>query len=179
MLALKATRYMLWPKLFSLSAITLIAVSATAFADVGEDPRTPSKRTLLFHSGVSGLFDGEKNPTVALEYRFGNSLLELQPWLGAGWATDGAVFVAAGVAHTWQLGRDWNVGAGFGPGYYDRHEGLDLGSRMEFYSFVELTRQIRTGQNIVVRLAHISNGGLADSNPGTELLSLGYSIQLP
>ena len=179
MLALKAARFMPWPKLFPVLVLTFIAASPHAFADVRPQSQAGSPYTLLFHGGVSGLFDSEKNPTVALEYRFKTSVIELQPWLGAGWATDGAVFIAAGVAHSWRLDRVWSVGAGFGPGYYDRHQGLDLGSRMEFYSFVELTREIRAGHGLVIRLAHISNGGLADSNPGTELLSLGYRIRLP
>jgi hypothetical protein len=103
---------------------------------------------------------------------------ELRPWLGAGWATDGAVFVALGVARSWTLDDRWRLSAGFGPGYYDRHEGLDLGSSMEFYSFAEIERRLGDGRSVVLRLAHISNGGLAESNPGTELLSLGYLIRL-
>jgi lipid A 3-O-deacylase len=179
MLALKATRCMPWFKNPTILALHFIALTPAAFAGAGEEIHAYQGGSLLFHSGVSGLFDSEKNPTVALEYRFGSPVFELQPWLGAGWATDGAVFVAGGVAHAWELGRDWHIGAGFGPGFYDRHQGLDLGSRMEFYSYIELTKEIFSGQRVVLRLAHISNGGLADSNPGTELLSLGYSVRLP
>jgi lipid A 3-O-deacylase len=170
-----------WPKIFALSLISLITASPAMFAEgMGKAP-APLKDSILFHSGISGLFDNEKNPTLALEYRSGVSLLDLglQPWMGAGWATDGAVFVAAGIARTWKLDGGCSLSAGFGPGYYDRHEGLDLGSRMEFYSFVEIERETFAGQSVILRLAHISNGGLADSNPGTELLSLGYSLRLP
>ncbi len=163
--------------------LCLFACFVSRAASAQEESRAGQPRAegeFLFHGGVSGLFDSEKNPTLALEYRWARmTRWELRPWLGAGWATDGAVFVALGVVRDWTLAERWRLCAGFGPGYYDRHEGLDLGSSMEFYSFVEVEREIRPGQGVVLRLAHISNGGLAESNPGTELLSLGYRIRLP
>ena len=72
---------------------------------------------------------------------------------------------------------EWVVG--FGPGYYDRHEGKDLGSQLEFYSFAEAGWEISPGRHLLVRLAHISNGSFADNNPGTELLTFGVSLRLP
>jgi lipid A 3-O-deacylase len=164
-----------------LFASLLLTLRPMATAQTEISPRGEADgRAFLVHGGVSGLFDSEKNPALALEYRWARvSDLELRPWLGAGWATDGAVFVAVGVARSWRMDDRWRLCAGFGPAYYDRHEGLDLGSSLEFYSFVEMECRAGGAHGVVFRLAHISNGGLADSNPGTELLSLGYRIRLP
>jgi lipid A 3-O-deacylase len=163
--------------LFLMFTCLIAYASPLLAADIAKSP-AQSRDSFLFHSGVSGLFDSEKNPTLALEYRCGSGCLDLEPWMGGGWATDGAVLIAIGIARTWVLDARWQARAGVGPGYYDRHEGLDLGSHLEFYSFVELDREVGEGHGLVLRLAHISNGGLSDSNPGTELLSLGYRIQL-
>lgn len=161
-------------------AFCLLSLSFTAIPAAGsvqnEIQQAPSR--ILFHGGVSGLLDNETPPALAVEYRWGNSLAGLQPWVGGGWATDGAIFAGAGVSRTWAINSRWEAAAGFGPGYYDRHEGLDLGSHLEFYSFAEVGWALAPAKRLVLRLAHISNGSLADVNPGTELLTIGYSVEL-
>lgn len=134
---------------------------------------------VLLHSGVAGLCDREKNPALAIEYRPAVSYATLRPWLGLGWATDGAVFAGVGVAREWELSSRWEASMGFGPGYYERHEGTDLGSHLEFYSYVELGYRLRPERRLIFRLAHISNGSISDRNPGTELFTVGYAFSLP
>ncbi len=151
--------------------------SAEALATGWDEEK--GRATILFQGGVSGLFDGEKNPLLGIEYRGPVWTAGLSPWIAATWATDGAVFIGGGLARTWRLTEGWELGAGFGPGYYDRHEGADLGSHLEFYSYAELTRKITARQSLCVRLAHISNGSLADRNPGTEILTIGCRVCLP
>ncbi len=138
-----------------------------------------SEDRLIFHGGVSGVFDGEKNPALAIEYRWGVEKAGLQPWIGAGWAPDGAVFAGGGLLRTWRPSKRWEMVLGFGPGYYDRHEGLDLGSQIEFYSFAEAGWELSPGRRVLLRFAHISNASLSEINPGTELVTLGMSFRLP
>jgi len=130
--------------------------------------------------GASGVFDTEHNPTVVVEYRFGRNWYGLHPWTALSWATDGAVFAGAGVLYSLALpGGNWQVSAGTGPGYYERHQGADLGSHLEFCSFGEISRNISWGHRVMLRLIHISNGGITERNPGNELLLLGYAMPLP
>jgi hypothetical protein len=166
--------------LFSL----LAALVFTGFASAQSAPaRSGGQESagfgrLMVHGGVSGLFDSETNPALAMEYRLPQTLGGMHPWIGGSWATDGAVFAGAGLVRKWAVAAHWEISVGFGPGYYDRREGLDLGSHLEFYSFAEAGWEIVRGQRVVLRLAHISNGSLGDTNPGTELLTLGYSVEL-
>lgn len=134
---------------------------------------------LVFLGGVSGIFDREKNPALAVEYRSKREWATLRPWLAVGWATDGAVFAGGGAMRAWGLGGSWSCAVGFGAGRYDRHEGRDLGSHLEFLTYGEISRRAGERRRFLVRLTHISNGSLADINPGTELLTLGYSMSLP
>jgi len=165
------------PNAFLFTSLTFL--SAAGFGGRLVAGEMPAADRLIFHGGVSGLFDAEKPPAFATEYRFGRKWIGLQPWLSAGWATDGATLFGGGVTRAFALDSRWEAVLGFGPGYYDRHEGQDLGNHLEFYSFAELSCELRAGHRVLLRLGHISNGSLGDSNPGTELLTLGYSVSLP
>ncbi|MFT3869743.1 MAG: acyloxyacyl hydrolase [Nibricoccus sp.] len=135
---------------------------------------------LALSVGASGIFDTEHNLTFVAEYRFGRDWHGIHPWIGMSWATDGAVFAGGGILYSIALaGGDWRLTAGAGPGYYERHQGTDLGSHLEFCTFGEISRNMSWGHRVMVRLMHISNGGLTERNPGNELLLLGYAMPLP
>jgi hypothetical protein len=135
---------------------------------------------IMLSSGISGLFDSERNPTFMLEYRFAKNWNSLRPWAGLSWATDGAVFAGGGIMYTQATpDKNWLVSVGTGPGYYERHQGADLGSHMEFCTFAEISRNLPWKHRVMIRLMHISNGGITERNPGNELLLLGYAMPLP
>ena len=140
--------------------------------------------TLTVNVGMTGLFDSEKTPIFSGEYRFGWEYYGFRPWLGASWATDGAVFMGGGIIWTYvPVHRDgrrlpWRFTLGFGPGYYERHEGPNLGSHLEFISFAEIGYVLPNRCMLSTKLAHISNGGVSTWNPGVELLMFGFTIPL-
>jgi hypothetical protein len=135
---------------------------------------------IMLSGGLSGLFDTERNPTFMLEYRFAKNWHGVHPWTGVSWATDGAVFAGGGVLYTRSTDdAAWSVSVGSGPGYYERHQGADLGSHLEFCSFAEISRNLPWQHRVMIRLMHISNGGITERNPGNELLLLGYAMPLP
>ena len=155
--------------------LLLLVGPAVAFAST-----LGNRDGIMLSGGVSGLFDSERNPVVMLDYRFAKQWKELHPWLGLGWATDGAVFAGGGVLYTIGTsdgGLTFSVGAG--PGFYERHQGEDLGSHLEFCTFAEVARCLPWKHQVVLRLVHISNGGITERNPGAELLMLGYAMPLP
>ncbi|MFT3780922.1 MAG: acyloxyacyl hydrolase [Nibricoccus sp.] len=134
----------------------------------------------VFSSGISGLFDTEHNITTSVEYRFARNWAKIHPWAGLSWATDGAVFAGGGILYSLLLPKDgWRLTFGVGPGYYERHQGADLGSHLEFCTFGEISRNMPWKHRVMLRLIHISNGGLTEQNPGNELLMLGYAMPLP
>lgn len=151
------------------------AWSCSGRTDAGDD-----RAWFTFSSGLSGIFDTEHNPTFIVEYRFGPNWHGLRPWGSFSWATDGALWVGGGAMYTLSLGDgNWQLSAGSGPGYYERHQGADLGSHLEFCSFGEISRNMPWGHRVLFRLMHISNGGITEKNPGNELLLLGYAMPLP
>ena len=155
----------------------LLLLCGPAFAVV----ETQSDRgQLSLTGGMSGVFDSERPPAFMLDYRPANHWRRLRPWLGATWATDGAIFAGGGIVYSIDFFDSlWTASVGTGPGYYERHQGEDLGSHLEFCSFAEIARRLPWGDRILLRLVHISNGGITKRNPGTELLMLGYAMPLP
>ncbi len=156
----------------------VIGLSAlTARADVRAHP---ADNEWVTSAGVSGLFDDEHNITLITEYRFGREWAGLHPWVGLSWATDGALFLGGGMLYTMKLAQTrWQLTVGAGPGYYERHEGADLGSHLEICTYGEISRNMDRGHRVMIRFMHISNGGLTEQNPGNELLLLGYAMPLP
>jgi len=142
---------------------------------------TPEERDwIMVSGGVSGVFDSERNPVIMLDFRSAKHWKGVHPWLGLSWATDGAVFAGGGALYTIGTADGaWSFSAGTGPGYYERHQGEDLGSHLEFCSFAEIARRLPGENRVVLRLVHISNGGITERNPGAELLMLGYAMPLP
>lgn len=155
----------------------LLALAPWTMAKAGLDADSSQ---LVLSGGLSGLFDTEHNPTIIAEYRAGQNFVGVHPWVAVSWATDGAIFAGGGLLYSLlPSGSDWQLTAGAGPGYYERHQGADLGSHLEFCTFGEISRNMPWGHRVMVRLMHISNGGLTEKNPGNELLLLGYSMPLP
>ena len=66
----------------------------------------------------------------------------------------------------------------FAPGLWSEGSGKDLGHVVEFRSQVELGYQFENQSRLSVAFSHLSNAGLDDDNPGTEVLNLYYHIPL-
>lgn len=141
-------------------------------------PSVHHRDWLTFSAGASGVFDAEENPVFILDYQPHQNWRGLHPWVGASWATDGAVFCGAGGVFLCDLGGAWALSVGAAPGYYERHQGVDLGAHFEILSFIELSRRLRPGHRLTFRVSHISNGAIAERNPGMELLTIGYAFAL-
>ncbi|HET8727235.1 MAG TPA: acyloxyacyl hydrolase, partial [Alphaproteobacteria bacterium] len=63
-----------------------------------------------------------------------------------------------------------------GVGLYAEGDGKDLGHTVQFRNGLELGYRLGSGVQIGVSGFHMSNGGLGDENPGTEVLMLQLSV---
>lgn len=69
------------------------------------------------------------------------------------------------------------AGASFGPALWTRGDAKDLGSALEFRTMVEAGWRSAGGLRLAATCSHLSNGGLADANPGAN--TLGVMLFLP
>ncbi|MGF1611876.1 MAG: acyloxyacyl hydrolase [Kiloniellales bacterium] len=129
--------------------------------------------------GIGG-YDVYQNDDTAvdfrLEYRHGKRLWIFKPWAGIEATSDGAVYGLGGILVDLFFGRRIVVTPSFGAGAYFNGDGKDLGGTIEFRSQLEIAYRFNDRSRLGIALSHISNAGLGDDNPGTEIVTLYYSI---
>lgn len=112
------------------------------------------------------------------EYRFGQRLGPLTPFLGAQVTTDGAFYGFGGFGLDIRVGRHFVVIPNTAAGYFEHGSGTDLGYWWEFRSGLELDYRFANRSQLGVTFHHMSNAGLGRHNPGEESLMLVYSVPI-
>jgi len=102
-----------------------------------------------------------------------------QPVLGASFSTRSEGWVGAGLAYTWRASANSAfVRAAVMPGLYRQGNGSNLGGTVMFRSSLEVGMALRGGGEVSLGVAHRSNAGIDDHNPGMNTVYLGYSVSL-
>ena len=122
----------------------------------------------------------ERTPQLggAVEYRPALRFCHLGPWMSLGRGQDHEIYASLGVLLNLRLGDRWVLTPAFGGGYYASGDGFDLGCELEFRSAIELSCRLTNHHRVGCVFGHLSNGGLVERNPGTEMLFLVYAIPL-
>lgn len=134
-----------------------------------------------FISFGAGYFDfnrqKDEGGEFRLEYRSDYKLWQLKPFVAAGGATSGHGFIGVGILMDVFLGRRFVVTPSFAPHFYFGGDSdLDLDYPLEFRSQIEFAYRFDDRSRLGVAVSHYSNASLGDSNPGTETLSVYYSV---
>ena len=148
-----------------------LAVPGTAAAQ--DDP--------AFVRGGIGYYDINDDKDAGafhLELIGGEKLWVFKPFIGVMGTTDSALYGYAGIRLDVYFGRRWVVTPSFAPGLYHDGDGKDLGHAIEFRSAFEVAYRFDDRSRLGLSLYHLSNAGLDDNNPGTEVLTLHYSYPL-
>ncbi len=129
-------------------------------------------------AGAFDVLDNDDNAVdFRVEYRPGMSLVGgLKPWLGGEVTSDGGVYGALGFLYDLNIGNNWILTPSVGAGLFSSGGGKDLGSTTEFREQIEVGYQFENTSRVSAAIGHMSNWGINDRNPGTEVLSLYYHI---
>lgn len=143
-------------------------------------PPVPTPAFLTLDGGLAGVLDDDRRVLFfGAGWRFAPvTELELAPALGLLVANDDALYLSADVRRDLWLSERWVLVPGFGVGLFDDGNVLDLGGTLEFRSGLELAYLNAQRFRIGLAFYHLSNGGVASSNPGTEALLLSLSIPI-
>ncbi|HTP40436.1 MAG TPA: acyloxyacyl hydrolase [Steroidobacteraceae bacterium] len=156
-----------WPALAACVAVPGIAVAGDS---------TPRPSYLVAGVGYAGILRGPTNWVGNMEYRWREEYAGLRPKFVFGFTHD-ARYYNLSIVKGWHVGNDWRLALSTGPGYFQRDRGApDLGSKLEFLSSIELSRELVAGQRIGIAFQHISNAHLGRINPGSEILQLSYAL---
>lgn len=125
--------------------------------------------------GAFDFVDDDLSAALNLEFHSGRKLLVLGQAFGLMANSDGGIFgYAAGYVDLSWGPVYLTPMLGFG-GYHDG-SGKDLGGVFQFRQSVDLAWRFENGSRAGLRIAHISNAGIHEHNPGVEEIYLTWSM---
>lgn len=154
----------------------LVALSTSCHVPDETEPHQ-----LAFSVGPAGIDDNDETVArLGAQYRFGEfTSWRLIPAVAVAASDQSASFGSLEARRNFWLSPNWLITPSFGVGYFDEGNVLDLGGELQFRSGIELAYQLSgSGWRIGLSTFHLSNAGIFDSNPGTEVLALSVAIPL-
>ena len=154
-----------------LSIVAALVLIAPSSALAQED-------LVSFGAGWYDILDDEGAADFRMEYRPDQKIFwEFKPWVGGEITSETSIWAGGGVLLDLNLTDEYYLTPSFGVGLYGQGSSdLDLGHIIEFRSQIEAGYKFPSGQRVGVSFGHLSNAGLDNENPGTEVLNVYYHI---
>jgi len=122
-------------------------------------------------SGATGLALGE--------YRFGDVLWIISPFVGTFGTAKGAFYGYGGFGFDINFFQRFVATPSAAVGYFTPGTGINLGAHTEFREGAEFAYRFDNLSRLGVGLYHMSNAGIGKQNPGVELVTLILTMPLP
>ena len=137
---------------------------------------------ISFYTGTFDVIDKEGDDQTTLfgiEHKnqdlFRNTFLgKISPVSGGFMTGDSSIYLYTGVEGQYGLGP-LKILPSFTPGYYEKGDGKDLGSALEFKSEIKIGFDIFENSKLGYSYSHISNNDWGDTNPGTDNQQITFS----
>ena len=134
------------------------------------------------YAGKFDVLDDEgddKTTLVGMEHKnenlFRNTILgQFKPITGGFFTGDSSIYMYTGVEGQYKIGK-LKILPSFAPGYYEKGDGKDLGSALEFKSEIKLGVDIGENSKFSIGYSHISNNNWGDTNPGVDNQHFSYT----
>tara|TARA_B100000963_G_scaffold243660_1_gene213314 strand:- start:227 stop:730 length:504 start_codon:yes stop_codon:yes gene_type:complete len=137
---------------------------------------------ISFYTGTFDIIDEEgddqttlfgiehKNPNLFRDTFLG----KFKPITGGFITGDSSVYLYTGIEAQYGIGP-LKILPSFSPGYYEKGDGKDLGSALEFKSEIKIGLDIFENSKLSYSYNHISNNDWGDINPGTDNQHITFS----
>ncbi len=153
----------------------LVILSSQVIAD-------DNNKELSFYTGTFDVIDKEgddKTTLLGIEHKnpdlFRDTFLgKFKPVSGAFITGNSSVYLYTGIEGQYGLGP-LKILPSFTPGYYEKGDGKDLGSVLEFKSEIKFGLDIFENSKLSYSYSHISNNDWGDTNPGTDNQQITFS----
>ncbi len=137
---------------------------------------------LSFYTGTFDVIDKEgddKTTLFGLEHKNPNLLRntflgQFKPVSGVFLTGNNSAYFYTGVEAQYGLGP-LKILPSFTPGYYEKGNGKDLGSILEFKSEIKVGLDIFENSKLSYSYSHISNNDWGETNPGTDNQQITFS----
>ena len=135
-----------------------------------------------FYAGTFDTIDKEGDDKATLVgFEHNNPILFRDTFVGkfspitGGFITNkSSVYFYTGIQIKYEIGSI-NIIPSFAPGYYEKGDGKDLGSALEFKSQLKVSFDIFNNSNIGFSYSHISNNDWGKINPGVNNQKISFS----
>tara|TARA_B100001057_G_scaffold182289_1_gene183001 strand:- start:311 stop:814 length:504 start_codon:yes stop_codon:yes gene_type:complete len=111
-----------------------------------------------------------KNPNLFRDTFLG----KFKPVTGAFMTGDSSVYFYTGIEGQYGIGP-LKILPSFAPGYYEKGDGKDLGSVLEFKSEIKVGLELFKNSKLSYSYSHISNNDWGEKNPGTDNEYIAFS----
>ena len=157
--------------------ILSLIVSLTSLA-YAEDANTD----ITFYTGTFDVIDKEgddQSNLFGIEHKnpelFRNTFLgKFSPVTGGFVTGDSSIYLYTGIEGQYGIGP-LKILPSFTPGFYQKGDGKDLGSVLEFKSEIKIGFDIFENSKIGYSYSHISNNDWGETNPGTDNQQISFS----
>ena len=159
-------------------AISQPAIAQITFGSPGDPPRA------ALGGGAFDVLPNNKKPgagttgLVLSEYRFGDLLWIVAPFIGVMGTGKGAFYGYGGIGFDIVLAGKWIITPSAAVGYFSHGTGIDLGAHTEFRTGAEFDYRFDNLVRVGVGFYHISNASIGKENPGVELATLVFTVPL-
>ena len=152
-----------------------LSLGGARAAAAGRPDATP---WVIGSAGTFALVEQYDYPYLfGLQYRWKpRTSWELMPGLGAAVGPDGMGYFFADIARDFALPRQWTMTLSLAAGLFLNGDAIGANEHLEFQSGIAFARRLRSGVRVGIAGYHISNGGLAHPNNGTEALVLFVAV---
>jgi hypothetical protein len=161
----------------------LVALSLSFVAAQAADQGLPGSSAQAWVMGSAGTFalveEFDYPYYVGLQYRSTpRTSWALMPGIGVAAGPDGMGYLYADAAHDFALPRRWTMTLSLAGGYFLNGDAIGANEHLEFMSGIAFARELASGVRLGLAGYHISNGGLAHPNNGSEALALFVAVPL-
>ena len=154
-----------------------------SFSNLSQSEET--NHDVSFYTGTFDLIDKEGDDQTNLfgvEHKNSNLFREtflgkFSPISGAFMTGNNSIYLYTGIEGQYGVGP-LKILPSFSPGYYEKGNGKDLGSVLEFKSEIKIGFDIFENSKIGYSYSHISNNDWGESNPGTDNQQITFSKKL-
>ena len=165
---------------FYSTVLIIVTLTLYSFVANSEEKKNISDHQYNFYTGNFD-FSDNKQKAILFGFQHQNETLERNTFLGkfspvsGGFMTgDSSVYLYTGVEGQYGVGP-LKILPSFTPGYYQKGDGKDLGSALEFKSEIKIGFDIFENSKLGYSYSHISNNDWGDTNPGTDNQQITFS----
>ena len=161
------------------TALGAVALAAALSVSPARAEGADDGSTLVLGAGYTDpIQSGADGADFRLDYRHGEGLWFVKPFVGIQATSEGSVWGGGGVYIDVPVLDRVYLTATAAVGGYSQGGGKDLGSVLEFRTQGEVTYRFDNGMRLGAAFSHLSNAGIGSRNPGINFVSALFVVPI-